>query len=102
MGKIGHLFAMSPSNGALTSLYVATSPEIEEKNYRGQYFVPIAKLSECSNYGKNVELSEKLWEFSEKLIQEKLGHSPFSSSDKNTSQTKEEIESKKPQEELSE
>jgi NAD(P)-dependent dehydrogenase (short-subunit alcohol dehydrogenase family) len=31
--------ALSPANGALTSLYCATSPEIETNKYHGEYFV---------------------------------------------------------------
>ncbi|CAG8791349.1 23919_t:CDS:2, partial [Dentiscutata erythropus] len=32
--------SISPEEGAITTLYCATSPEIEEKNYRGKYFDP--------------------------------------------------------------
>ncbi|CAG8800519.1 10787_t:CDS:2, partial [Racocetra persica] len=31
---------ISADDGAITTLYCATSPEIEEKNYRGKYFEP--------------------------------------------------------------
>jgi len=68
----GTLFAKSPENGALTSIYVATSPDIETKNYRGLYFVPTAKLSKGSAHSNNAELATRLWEFSENLIREKL------------------------------
>lgn len=72
IGKIGHLFAISPQQGALTSLYVATSSDIESKNFRGEYFVPTAKLDTPSEFARNEQLLEKLWDFSEKLLQEKL------------------------------
>ena len=36
------IFAMSPRVGALTQLYLATSPEVESKDIRGRYFIPIA------------------------------------------------------------
>ncbi|CAG8692610.1 2789_t:CDS:2, partial [Gigaspora margarita] len=66
-------FLLTPNDGALTQLYCATSPEIEEKNYRAKYFIPFGKLSETTNHGKDEELAKKLWDFSEKFVKEKLG-----------------------------
>lgn len=37
------VFGLKPKQGALTQLYLATSPEIEEGDVRGRYFIPIAK-----------------------------------------------------------
>ncbi|CAG8825849.1 44300_t:CDS:2 [Gigaspora margarita] len=62
---------ISAEDGAITSLYCATSPEIEEKNYRGRYFVPFGIEGEKSSYA-NDHLAKKLWEFTENLINEKL------------------------------
>jgi len=73
LGNVAYVFAKSPLNGSLTSLFVATAPEIETKDVRGQYFVPTAKLSKASAHARNEELARKLWEYSEALIQEKLG-----------------------------
>jgi NAD(P)-dependent dehydrogenase (short-subunit alcohol dehydrogenase family) len=64
-------FFMSANNGSLTTLYAATSPEIEEKNYRGEYFVPYGQLGKASADALNGELAERLWRFTEKLIEEK-------------------------------
>jgi len=36
------IFATTPEVGALTQLYLATSPEIVNKDIRGRYFIPIA------------------------------------------------------------
>jgi NAD(P)-dependent dehydrogenase (short-subunit alcohol dehydrogenase family) len=66
------MFSISTPEGALTSLYAAASPEIEEKNIRNAYLVAIAKESETSELGKDKELAEKLWDYSEKLVAEKL------------------------------
>jgi len=66
------VFAKSPMTGALTSLYLSTAPVIEKEEVTGCYYVPTAKLSKASAFGQNEELAGKLWEFSEKLIQEKL------------------------------
>ncbi|KAJ3122128.1 hypothetical protein HK098_003107 [Nowakowskiella sp. JEL0407] len=63
---------LTPLQGALTQLYCATSEEIVTKNYRGQYFVPFAKLSKPTvPEAESKELRDKLWEFSEKIVQEK-------------------------------
>ncbi|KAG0199990.1 hypothetical protein BGX31_004175, partial [Mortierella sp. GBA43] len=67
------LFAMKPEVGALTQLYLATSPEIEEKDIRGRYFIPIANEIQPNSFGLDEELQEKLWEFSEQLVREKIG-----------------------------
>ncbi|RIB11509.1 hypothetical protein C2G38_2004575 [Gigaspora rosea] len=71
-------FLLTPDDGALTNLYCATSPEIEEKNYRARYFIPFGKLEVPSDYGKDEELAKKLWDFSENLVKEKLGDDIFS------------------------
>ncbi|KAF9957739.1 hypothetical protein BGZ72_001452 [Mortierella alpina] len=67
------LTGMTPQVGSLTQLYVATSPEIELQNIRGEYFVPIARKQRSSKYTLDEDLQERLWEFSEKLVRENLG-----------------------------
>ncbi|CAG8690394.1 4592_t:CDS:2, partial [Dentiscutata heterogama] len=64
--------AISPEDGAITTLYCATSPEIEEKNYRERYFEPFGIEGEKSSYAKDDDLAKRLWEFTENLINEKL------------------------------
>jgi len=71
--KVANVFAKNPDNGALTQLYVATSPEIEQENYRARYFVPYAKLSTSSKVSTDEELAEKLWKFTDDLVVEKVG-----------------------------
>ncbi|KAJ3257821.1 hypothetical protein HK103_004289 [Boothiomyces macroporosus] len=66
------LIALTPLQGALTSLYCATSPEIEEKKIRDKYFIPIANEQESSPLSRDEALSEKLWKFTEDLVNEKL------------------------------
>ena len=64
---------LTPDDGALTSLYCATSPEIEEKNLRGKYFIPFGVESSPKNdYAKDKELAKKLWQFTDDLVNEKL------------------------------
>ncbi|KAF9906123.1 hypothetical protein EC991_000919 [Linnemannia zychae] len=64
--------AMTPEYAALTQLYLATSPEVEEKDIRGRYFIPIANEIEPTAESRDVELQEKLWTFSENLAREKI------------------------------
>ncbi|KAG0247466.1 hypothetical protein BG011_001428 [Mortierella polycephala] len=68
----GKMCAAKPEVGALNQLYCATSPEIEEKDIRGKYFVPVGHEMRPSPYALDEELQEKLWAFSEKLVLEKI------------------------------
>jgi hypothetical protein len=71
------LFILNPDQGCLTQLYCATSPEIEEKKYKGLYFVPYGKLDEPTEFVKNKEFGDKLIKFSEDLVKEKVGADAF-------------------------
>ncbi|CAG8606903.1 5154_t:CDS:2 [Dentiscutata erythropus] len=71
------LFFLTPDDGALTQLYCATSPEIEEKNLRGKYFVPFGEVGEPITQAKDEELAKKLWDFSENFVKEKLDDDIF-------------------------
>ncbi|KAJ3178636.1 hypothetical protein HDU87_003459 [Geranomyces variabilis] len=68
---IGGLTMLTPYQGALTSLYVAASPEIVEKGYRAQYFVPYGKVAKPSAYALDEVNGKNLWELSEKILQDK-------------------------------
>ncbi|KAF9120273.1 hypothetical protein BGW39_011533 [Mortierella sp. 14UC] len=70
LDAITAVMAMAPEVGALTQLYVATSPEIVDKDIRGRYFVPIANEIQPSAYALDEALQDKLWAFSEKLVEE--------------------------------
>ncbi|RIB26589.1 hypothetical protein C2G38_2163012 [Gigaspora rosea] len=60
--------SISTEDEAITTLYCATSPEIEEKNYRGRYFDPFGIEVEKSSCAKDDDLAKKFWEFTENLI----------------------------------
>ncbi|CAJ0634031.1 16564_t:CDS:2 [Entrophospora sp. SA101] len=68
--KLAGLVKLTPDDGALTSLYCATSPEIEEKKFRGKYFIPfgVESTDTLKDYAKDEELAKKLWEFTDDLI----------------------------------
>lgn len=66
LGIISHLFGIPAEQGALTSIYLASSPEAE--GVTGKYFdkcqaVPSAKIS------YDQEIQERLWTISETLTQ---------------------------------
>ncbi|CAG8813389.1 4849_t:CDS:2, partial [Racocetra persica] len=65
-------YAISPDDGAITTLYCATSPEIEQKNYRAKYFEPFGNEREQSAVAQDEDLAKRLWEYTENLINEKL------------------------------
>ncbi|KAG0045190.1 hypothetical protein BGZ83_009576 [Gryganskiella cystojenkinii] len=60
--------ALPVEQGALTQIYLATSPEIENKDIRGRYFIPVANEIQPSAQGQDEALQEKLWAFSEDLV----------------------------------
>lgn len=58
----------TPQRGCLTQVYVAAHPDIEVKQYRGQYFVPTAHKEELNEIATNEESQKDLWKFTQDLI----------------------------------
>ncbi|KAF9356615.1 hypothetical protein BGX26_005005 [Mortierella sp. AD094] len=67
------LVGCSPEVGSLTQLYLATSPEIEERDIRGRYFIPTANEIEPDYRARDEKIQEEYWEFTENLVREKIG-----------------------------
>ncbi|GAA5831867.1 hypothetical protein JCM3766R1_000132 [Sporobolomyces carnicolor] len=63
-------FLMAPKDGAKTQIYLAASPEVDEKGYSGKYFTPIATEVEPSKQAQDKSLAEALWKFSEDFVNE--------------------------------
>ncbi|GAA5836069.1 hypothetical protein JCM9279_002184 [Rhodotorula babjevae] len=63
-------FLMTPDDGAKTQIYLAASPEVDEKDYRGKYFIPIATPATPTAYAQDRELAEQLWRLSEDLVKQ--------------------------------
>lgn len=85
---------MTPDDGAKTQIYLAASPEVDEKDYRcvslsppplvrsslvsltrdalcrGKYFIPIATPAPPTAYAQDKELAEQLWRLSEDLVKQ--------------------------------
>ena len=70
-----YCFALNPQQGAITSLYAATSPEVDTKKLNGSYLVPYAQVSSKSAYAedKGGEGGEALVNFVKGFCQEKVG-----------------------------
>ncbi|MDD5569933.1 MAG: SDR family oxidoreductase [Bacteroidales bacterium] len=62
-------FLLSPEKGAETSIYLASSTEVE--SVTGEYFIK-KKVRKSSAESCNPEIAEKLWEISEKLVEFKV------------------------------
>ena len=69
-------FMRTVDNGAMTTLYVATHPDIENNNIRGCYFVPSKRLpppycrpslAEVNPMANDREQCRRLWELSQRL-----------------------------------
>ncbi|WP_229253828.1 SDR family oxidoreductase [Dyadobacter sp. NIV53] len=63
--KLFRPFFKSVEQGAATSIYLATSPEVE--GVSGKYFTD-CKLGRRSSASRNPQLGKSLWELSEKLV----------------------------------
>lgn len=63
--RIAKLFLLTPEQGAATTLYLATSPDVE--NITGEYFNK-KKVAFTSGRAQDAELADRLWELSEQYI----------------------------------
>ena len=59
--RLAPYFLLTPEKGAETTIYLATSPEVE--NITGQYFSK-KKIKRISREAANKEVADKLWELS--------------------------------------
>ncbi len=63
--KIASPFFLSPAKGARTSVYLASSPDVE--GVSGQYFVK-CKPKQPSRWAQDPEAASRLWRVSEELV----------------------------------
>jgi len=80
-GITGHLlsFAMKalgrdPEQGAYSSLWALTAPEIDEKNINAEYYTDPGTPGKESSQASDPQLGEALWKLSEHLVKDKLGN----------------------------
>lgn len=57
----GSYLGQTPEQGATTALYLAASDDVTREEYRGRYFIPVAKLCNPTSMGKDVALGRNLW-----------------------------------------
>jgi len=55
------VIGQSAADGAATALYLATSPDVESKDSKGKYFVPIATEHSTSKIAQDKDLAKNLW-----------------------------------------
>ena len=67
-------FMRSPEQGSLSTLWAATSPEVEQKNLQGVYVTDPEKVGGETKQAQDDALAGKLWTLSQKLIKEKAGN----------------------------
>lgn len=63
--KISQPFFLSPAKGARTSIYLASSPDVE--GVTGEYFVK-CKPAEPRRWAQDAEAAQHLWQVSEELV----------------------------------
>ena len=63
--KLVKPFFISPAKGALTSIYLASSPEVE--GVSGKYFAK-CKEKKSSQQSHDVEVAKRLWQESERIV----------------------------------
>jgi NAD(P)-dependent dehydrogenase (short-subunit alcohol dehydrogenase family) len=68
------LFDEPASVGALTQLYLATSPEVEKKEIKGEFFYPVAlkAMDKINRIALDDDMVEKLWRWTEEVVKEKV------------------------------
>ncbi|EIM89867.1 NAD-P-binding protein [Stereum hirsutum FP-91666 SS1] len=67
-------FAVSPSYGAFTSLFAATSAEVAaaKEKYKGAFLMPYGKVTKVTKEARDPVLAKTLWETSERVIRDAL------------------------------
>jgi hypothetical protein len=69
---LASIVAYDVTRGSITQLYAAASPEIETKNLRGAYLVPLAVQDTPRSDALLDDVADRLWDFTEELIRSKV------------------------------
>ncbi|KAE9406078.1 NAD(P)-binding protein [Gymnopus androsaceus JB14] len=71
--SLAKYIALTPEQGALTQLYAATAPEVEEKDLKAALLFPIAQLTRKKAIAEDKErkLGIQFWNLCEALVREK-------------------------------
>jgi len=68
-----HLIGQSATDGAATAIFLAASPEVERRQMRGMYFIPIAAEGKTSTVAEDTDMARELWEWTDEKVAETLG-----------------------------
>lgn len=66
-------FMRDPEQGSLSTLWAATSPEIEQKEWSGLYFTNPGEVGKESKLADDGEVGKNLWELSERMVTKAVG-----------------------------
>jgi len=66
-------FMRNPEQGSLSTLWAATSPEVEMLSLNGEYITDPGKWGGESEQGKDWQLADNLWKLSTELVSQKAG-----------------------------
>ncbi|KAF2805815.1 putative short chain dehydrogenase/reductase [Mytilinidion resinicola] len=67
------IMGQTVEEGAATALFLATNRDVELKDIKGKYFVPIATESKPSTLAENKDLQKNLWYWTDHQVTEVLG-----------------------------
>ncbi|KAF3392500.1 Short-chain dehydrogenase [Penicillium rolfsii] len=70
---LGRWFGQSVEEAAATAIYLASSPEVSDREMRGEYYVPIAKIEEPTRLGRDEGLAREVWNWIDHRVAQTLG-----------------------------
>ncbi|OCK86008.1 putative short chain dehydrogenase/reductase [Lepidopterella palustris CBS 459.81] len=70
---IFQVIGQSPTDGAATAMFLATSKDVETGDVKGKYFVPIASENKTSPIAEDKDLAKNLWYWTDHQVTEVLG-----------------------------
>lgn len=73
--RLFRLVGQSLEDGATTAMYLASSQEVQERDIKGRYFIPIAAEGQPSQLTQDKDLSNNLWYWSDHKVTSTLGTS---------------------------
>lgn len=68
-----HVVGQSETQAAATAIYLAASPEVEKKEEKGKYFIPIATEDKTSKIAEDKDLAKNLWYWCDDKVTKALG-----------------------------
>lgn len=71
--RVVQMVGQSPIDAAATAIYLATSPEVETKDQKGKYFIPIATEDKTSKIAEDKDLAKNLWYWCDGQVTKALG-----------------------------